>query len=174
MKNKTDLKNSCSDYIYFIFYREFIISIKDIHENIVYENSNSIDILKEVNNFEDLKQKEKLIFGNYLIQKGLEQILPNLHDKWIRFVEKNMPYEIKIIRATISMLEKINSGISFYNAEIEVYGNEFDLSGAESKRVDLAVLSFCNQQNEYYDYLKKMENGTFFENYPKKRRKINR
>ena len=169
--------------IYFIYYHEFIISIKDVKGNIIYENNNSIENLKEINSLEDLIQKEKLTFGkdyisineqnskNYLIQKGLEQILPNLHDKWINFVEKNMPYDIIIIKATISMLEKINSGISFYNAEIEVYRNEFNLSGFATKSVDLAVLAFCNQQKEYCEYLIKMENGTFFEDSSKKRTK---
>jgi len=182
-KNKTNLKNSCSDFIYFIYYHEFIISIKDTDGNIIYENNNPIDILKEVNNLEDLIQKEKLTFGkdyisineqnskNYLIKKGLEQILPNLHDKWIRFVEKNMPHNIIIIKATILMLEKINSGISFYNAEIEVYRNEFNLFGFDTENVDSAVLEFCNQQKEYCEYLIKMKNGTFFENPPKKRKR---
>lgn len=180
-KNQTKLKNPCSDYIYFIYYQEFIISIKDANEDIIYENNNPIDVLKEVYNLEDLIQKEKLIFGkdyisineqnskNYLIQKGLEIILPNLHDKWISFVEENMPYGIIIIKATISMLEKINNGISFYNAEIEVYRNEFDLSGFDIEKVDSAVFTFCNQQKEYLDYLTKMKNGIFFEKKPKKR-----
>ena len=176
-KRKANLNKSHSDYIYFIYYQEFIISIKDANGNIIYENNNPIDILKEIYNLEDLIEKEKLTFGkdyisineqnskNYLIQKGLEQILPNLHNKWIRFVEENMRYNIIIIKATISMLEKINSGISFYNAEIEVYRNEFNLSGFATKSVDSAVLVFCNRQKEYCDYLIKMENGTFFENY---------
>ena len=109
---------------------------------------------------------------NYLIQNGLEQIMPNLHDEWIRYVEKNMPHNIVIINATISMLEKINSGIPFYNAEIEVYRNEFNLSGFDTQNVDSAVLTFCNQPSEYYEYLKKIKSGTFFENYPKKTKKI--
>ena len=66
---------------------------------------------------------QNYMMKNYLIQKGLKQISPNLHDEWMIYVEKNMPYDIVIIKATISMLEKINSGIPFYNAEIEVYRN---------------------------------------------------
>lgn len=179
-KSKTNLNKSYSDYIYFIYYQEFIISIKDTNGNIIYENNNSIDVLKEIYNLEDLIEKEKLTFGydyisineqnskNYLIQKGLKQISPNLYDKWMIYVEKNILYNIVIIKATISMLEKINSGIPFYNAEIEVYRNEFNLSGFDTQNVDSAVLTFCNQPSEYYEYLKKIKSGTFFENSPKK------
>lgn len=178
---RKDLPDNYLHSIAFIFYNQFIISITDTSGNILYENTNPVEELKEINSEEDLIKKEKLVFGEdyisiteqnskgYLIKKGLEHIEPDLKEQWISFVERNIPYRVDIIKATISMLEKINLGMSFYDAEIKVYREEFNLSGIDTGEVDSAVLHFCklSQKREYLDYLVKAKDGTLFESEPK-------
>ena len=166
--------------IYFIWYRQFIISITNGDGQVLYKNNNTIEDLINIKDSDDLIKKEKLVFGQnyigineqnskeYLISKGFEQIDEDLKTDWVEFVECNY---LKHIKATISMLEKINQGYSFYEAEIKVYRDEFDLSGYDNNFVDSAVRKFCKYPQEYSAYLIKAKTGTLFESKGKKRKK---
>lgn len=168
IENKIRPEDYIPRVIGFIWESEFIISIKDLNGNIIYENNNPIEDLKvEYGNVDDLVRKQKLTFGEdyiseeelnsktYLIKKGLEQLEPTLHEKWLEFVEYN--FSSGIVQATLNMLEKVNNGISFYNAELEVY--RYLWSGQST--IDSALSIFLGQ--EYRDYLKKMRKQAFFE-----------
>lgn len=168
IENKIRPEDYIPMVIGFIWESEFIISIKDLNGNIIYENNNPIEDLKvEYDNVDDLVRKQKLTFGEdyiseeelnsktYLIKKGLEQLEPTLHEKWLEFVEYYFPDAV--IQATLSMLEKVNHGTSFYNAELEVY--RYLWSGQST--VDSALSIFLGQ--EYCDYLQKMRKQAFLE-----------
>ena len=158
----------------FITFGQFIISIKDEFGNEIYMNNNPVSLLKDVSNIDELVVREKLTFGSdyisvnemnsttYLINEGCKQIDQSLHQEWTIFVENNVIFELNVIKATISMLKKINSGKSFYDAEIEVYSDEFNLFGTDTEKVDRAVLTFCKNSKEYREYLKKIRNNTYF------------
>lgn len=180
----TNIKDKYGKYLHiinFIWYNQFIISITNTEGEILYKNNNPIEELTNIKNKDELIKKQKLVFGEnyvsiveqnskeYLIKKGLEHIEDSSKEEWIEFVEHNVEYNAKIIKATISMLQKINQGCSFYEAEIKVYRDEFNLSGYETNLVDSAVKRFCKYPQLYFEYLIKAKNGTLFENKTKKK-----
>lgn len=154
-----------TEIIQFISYDECIISIEDMNGNILYQNNTFEEKFQRINSEEELIKIEKLIFGenyiseteknseDYLIKAGLEQISKDLSEKWIDFVNKKYRINhLKIIKATISMLEKINQGMSYYAAEIQVYREEFNLGGFETSEVDMAISMFGKKNAEYREY----------------------
>lgn len=155
------------NFISFISYNQYIISVEDDKGNILYENRIFENEFKRINNEDEFFEKEKMVFGpgfenphekiskTYLINKGLKLINPELENEWIYFVSNNIPIGLRVVLATISYLEKINLGMSFYEAEIAVYGDEFNLYGSETSRVDDALKLFCKNRLGYREYLNK-------------------
>lgn len=162
----TKIKNNNEHTINFINYGEYILTISDSSGNIIYENKNLIELKPKIDTEEELLHYEQLTFKDeyisetrknsidYLIKKGLQVIDPQKHSTWKRFVKNNyspMLYN-EVIKATIAMLEKINNGMSIYEAEIQVYRDEFNLFGHETNKVDEALKFFIANQEEYDKY----------------------
>ena len=149
-------------WIHFITENEYIISIETIDGKVLYENKLFEKEFKNISSKEELYKKQRLVFGsnyiskeeiNYLIKKGLDQIEPIYEEEWIKFVNSNSNYErIKIIKATISMLEKINKGMDYYLAEMKVYTSEFILDGNEMQEVTDAISIFFKHRKSFISY----------------------
>lgn len=73
IENKIRPEDYIPRVIGFIWESEFIISIKDLNGNIIYENNNPIEDLKvEYGNVDDLVRKQKLTFGeDYISEEEL-------------------------------------------------------------------------------------------------------
>lgn len=154
-------------FISFIDYNSAIVSIES-ESNVLYENSLFQKQLKKIENEEEFFKMEKEVYGkdyvnpeefksrSYLIKNGLKEIDASLENDWINFVDRNSGFNVKIVQAVISMLNKINSGMSFHDAEIIVYGEEFNLYGFDTKKVDDALKYFCKNKKEYNEYIKEV------------------
>ena len=125
-------------YMNFLDYNEYIIAILDsdgnkLYENLVFDKNNY-----NVKNERSLIIKQKLLYGvdyvsneeknskKYLIKQGLKELEPKHQLRWINYV--NLYYQLNYIneiKAIISYIHKINSGMSFYEAEIKVFADEF-------------------------------------------------
>ncbi|MDO5569444.1 MAG: hypothetical protein Q4G04_04980 [bacterium] len=97
------------------------------------------------------KIKEKLI------KQGLPLIRPETLEQWIWFVKKhtNDVYSSHILKATISMMQKIEEGVPFKDAEKQVYDEEFILSGFQEERTARALSFFSKQGVEYREHRNK-------------------
>ena len=125
-------------YINFVDYNEYIIKLLDHDGNILYENSTFDKSDYNVKDNRSLIIKQKLLYGidyisseeknskKYLIKAGLKELEPKYQMAWINYV--NLYYElgyIDDIKAVIAYLNKINNRMSFYDAEIKVFADEF-------------------------------------------------
>ena len=117
---------------------------------------------------ESKREKAKLMFGvedslysgleeetkDLLIKEGLKYIEPETTADWLIFVNKNSENDLSIsaVKATISMMEKVENGMSFVEAEKLVYDEEYCMSGYFSAFVASAVSHFAKFKEEYKNY----------------------
>lgn len=149
-------------YIPFVDFNEYIVAILDDEDNVLYENRVFNKDTFKINNISDLISKQKLLFGEdyvsieeqnskeYLTKQGLNELDNKYYNEWIRFVDVNYSYDINIIKAIISYIRKINDGMSFYEAEIKVFSDEFP--NIYDKTLALTVINYIYKNNP--DYLK--------------------
>lgn len=154
-------------WIHFLNYNECIIKIDTLDGKILYENTLFKKKFKNIQSKEELSKYQKQLFGkNYLTEKeqanknnlleiGLKEIAENQKEELLNFINSNSK---NIILATFSMLNKINNGMNYYQAEILTYTSEFILSGEEMQIVTNAVIYFLGQNKSFELYRNKCDN----------------
>lgn len=154
-------------WIHFLNYSECIIKIETLEGKLLYENSLFKNYFKKNETKEELSNYQKIIYeNNYLITKeqeeennlikvGLQLVDINQKELLLNFINSN---DKKIILATFSMLDKINNGMNYYQAEINTYTSEFILSGEEMQIVTEAVKLFLKKSESFAAYRSKCDN----------------
>lgn len=89
-----------------------------------------------------------------LMKEGLALIKPETAEEWLQFVDNNANdgYSVFAVKATISMMKKFEAGISFEDAEQQVYDAELGLSGFLASATANALSYFAKQGEEYKKY----------------------
>ena len=86
-----------------------------------------------------------------LMGEGLTLVKPETVEEWLQFVDDNSDdiYSLYVVKATISMMKKMKEGISFEEAEQQVYNEELGLSGLMASATANALSRFAKQGEEY-------------------------
>lgn len=89
-----------------------------------------------------------------LMKEGLSLVKPEMVEEWLQFVDNNSNdgYSVVVVKASISMMKKMEDGVSFEEAETQVYNEEFGLSGFLSGATANALSHFSKKGNEYRVY----------------------
>lgn len=92
-----------------------------------------------------------------LMREGLTLVKPETAEEWLQFADNNSNdgYSVFVVKATISMMKKIEEGISFEEAEQQVYDEELGLSGFMAGATANALSHFAKQGDEYRKYWNK-------------------
>lgn len=92
-----------------------------------------------------------------LMKEGLTLVKPETTEDWLKFVDNNSNdgYSVFIVKATISMMKKFEEGISFKDAEQQVYNEELGLSGFMAGATANALSHFAKNGEEYRKYWNK-------------------
>ena len=99
-----------------------------------------------------------------LMREGLTLVKPEKIEEWLQFVDNysNNSYSAFIVKATISMMEKMEEGISFekaeqqvYKAEQQVYNEKLELNNYTKYSIASALSHFSKQGEEYRKYWNK-------------------
>lgn len=92
-----------------------------------------------------------------LMREGLTLVKPETAEEWLQFADNNSNdcYSVFVVKATISMMKKMAEGISFEEAEQQVYGDELGLSGFMAGATANALSHFAKQGEEYRKYWNK-------------------
>lgn len=86
-----------------------------------------------------------------LMREGLTLVKPETAEEWLQFADNNSNdgYSVFVVKATISMMKKFEEGISFEEAEQQVYNEELGLSGFMAGATANALSHFSKQGEEY-------------------------
>lgn len=86
-----------------------------------------------------------------LMREGLTLVKPETAEEWLQFADNNSNdgYSVFVVKATISMMKKFEEGISFEDAEQQVYNEELGLSGFMAGATANALSHFAKQGDEY-------------------------
>lgn len=86
-----------------------------------------------------------------LMKEGLTLVKPETAEEWLQFADNNSNdgYSVFVVKATISMMKKFEEGISFEEAEQQVYNEELGLSGFMAGATANALSHFAKQGEEY-------------------------
>ena len=86
-----------------------------------------------------------------LMREGLTLVKPETAEEWLQFADNNSNdgYSVFVVKATISMMKKMEEGISFEEAEQQVYNEELGLSGFMAGATANALSHFAKQGDEY-------------------------
>lgn len=92
-----------------------------------------------------------------LMREGLTLVKPETAEEWLQFADNNSNdgYSVFVVKATISMMKKFEEGISFEEAEQQVYNEELGLSGFMAGATANALSHFSKQGEEYRKYWNK-------------------
>ena len=92
-----------------------------------------------------------------LMREGLALVKPEVADEWLQFVDNNCNdgYSAQVVRAAISMMKKLNEGMSFEDAEQKVYNEELGLTGFLATSTASTLVHFAKQGEEYRNYWNK-------------------
>lgn len=92
-----------------------------------------------------------------LMREGLTLVKPETAEEWLQFADNNSNdgYSVFVVKATISMMKKMEEGIPFEKAEQQVYNEELGLSGFMAGATANALLHFAKQGDEYRKYWNK-------------------
>lgn len=107
--------------------------------------------LKEKSDIEAKKAKYTLM------KEGLTLVKPEIAEEWLQFADNNSNdgYSVFVVKAVISMMKKLDDGISFEEAEQQVYCEELGLSGFMAGATANALSHFAKQGEEYRKYWNK-------------------
>lgn len=102
---------------------------------------------------EELDMEAKKL-KNSLMREGLGLIKASTAKDWLRFVEVNTndAYCVLFVKAVISMMKKFEKGVSFPEAEHQVYNVEMNLPSHVVEKVVEFLLYFAPNGKEYKDY----------------------
>lgn len=86
-----------------------------------------------------------------LMKEGLLLVKPETAEDWLEFANNNCNdgYSVFIVKATISMMKKLEAGVSFEEAENQVYSEELGLSGYMASATASALSHFAKNGEEY-------------------------
>ena len=92
-----------------------------------------------------------------LMKEGLTLVKPETAEEWLQFADNNSNdgYSVFVVKAVISMMKKFEEGISFADAEHQVYGEELGLSGFMAGATANALSHFAKNGEEYRKYWNK-------------------
>lgn len=92
-----------------------------------------------------------------LMKEGLTLVKPETVEEWLQFTDNNSNdgYSVFVVKATISMMKKFEEGISFADAEQQVYCDELGLSGFMAGATANALSHFAKRGEEYRKYWNK-------------------
>ncbi len=92
-----------------------------------------------------------------LMREGLTLVKPETAEEWLQFADNysNDGYSVFVVKATISMMKKMEKGISFEEAEQQVYDEELELTGFLAGATANALSHFAKQGEEYRKYWNK-------------------
>ena len=99
------------------------------------------------------------VFVSFLSCTGLTLVKPETAEEWLQFADNNSNdgYSVFVVKATISMMKKFEEGISFEEAEQQVYNEELGLSGFMAGATANALSHFAKQGEEYRRYWNKQK-----------------
>ena len=118
------------------------------------EKEKSDKVLKEIQEKSDIEAKK----AKYtLMKEGLTLVKPETAEEWLQFADNNSNdgYSVFVVKATISMMKKFEEGISFEEAEQQVYNEELGLSGFMAGATANALSHFAKNGEEYRKYWNK-------------------
>ena len=121
------------------------------------EKEKSDKELKEIQEKSDIEAKK----AKYtLMKEGLTLVKPETAEEWLQFADNNSNdgYSVFVVKATISMMKKFEEGVSFEEAEQQVYNEELGLSGFMAGATANALSHFAKQGEEYRKHWNK-QNG---------------
>lgn len=86
-----------------------------------------------------------------LMREGLTLVKPETVEEWLEFADNNSNdgYSVFVVKATISMMKKMEEGIPFEKAEKQVYDEELGLSGFMAGATANALSHFAKNGDEY-------------------------
>ena len=92
-----------------------------------------------------------------LMKEGLTLINPETTEEWLQFADANTNdgYSVFVVKATISMMKKFAEGVSFEEAEKQVYSEELGLSGFMASATANALSHFAKNGEAYRVYWNK-------------------
>ncbi len=128
-------------------------------EEIMISKQEGMDVGKEKLDREGEEHKEKSDIeakkAKYtLMKEGLVLVKPETAEEWLQFVDNNTNdgCSVYVVKATISMMKKFEAGISFEDAEQQVYNEELDLDGFMVGATANALSYFSKKGEEYRKY----------------------
>ncbi len=86
-----------------------------------------------------------------LMREGLTLVKPETAEEWMQFADNNTNdgYSVFVVKAVISMMKKFEEGISFEEAEKQVYNEELGLSGFMAGAAANALSHFAKNGDAY-------------------------
>jgi len=92
-----------------------------------------------------------------LMREGLTLVKPETAEEWMQFADNNTNdgYSVFVVKAVISMMKKFEEGISFEEAEKQVYNEELGLSGFMAGAAANALSHFAKNVDAYRDHWNK-------------------
>ncbi|MCX4365471.1 MAG: hypothetical protein OSJ70_06840 [Bacilli bacterium] len=145
-----------------------IASIKcagDIVYQSVYDDKgyDTIDVVEELEKrelagFDDVFRKMKYESSlEYFLKRGKELLTDSYYARWEEFVKANIEKRLHIVKGIIDIVNKVQSGMSYYKSLIEVLGDSFAFSVLEMEEInDIIVEIFADTVYEYTDYAEYM------------------
>lgn len=101
-------------------------------------------------NYQMIKNESTLA---YFIKRGRELLTKGYYVKWERFVKDNIENRYHIVKAVVDIVNKVNRGMSYYLALIDVLGESFSYSISEIEEINDTILNFfADSVYEYTDY----------------------
>ena len=91
------------------------------------------------------------------MKEGLTLIKEETTEEWLQFADANTNdgYSVFVVKATISMMKKFAEGVSFEEAEKQVYSEELGLSGFMASATANALSHFAKNGEAYRVYWNK-------------------
>lgn len=92
-----------------------------------------------------------------LMKEGVTLVKPETIEDWLQFadINSNDGYSVFVVKATISMMKKFEEGVSFEDAEQQVYCDELGLSGFMASGTANALSYFAKEGEKYQQYWNK-------------------
>lgn len=92
-----------------------------------------------------------------LMREGLTLVKPETAEEWMQFADNNTNdgYSVFVVKAVISMMKKFEEGISFEEAEKQVYNEELGLSGFMAGAAANALSHFAKNGDAYRNHWNK-------------------
>lgn len=157
----------------FVGHGAAISSITSKDGEVLYSNPN-IEFGYDRRSDKDIFASKRLIFGDSIVDKewaeykeqgdleakkmkytlmreGLTLVKPETAEEWLQFADNNSNdgYSVFVVKATISMMKKMEERIPFEEAEQQVYNEELGLSGFMAGATANALSHFAKQGDEY-------------------------